>query len=451
MDSRRRVIEDGTIAIENDEIFDIGSTDELKGRYKAEEVIDAAGMLVLPGLINAHVHAVDSLMRGIGDDMGLIEMHEKIANRILGVQPHRPVDPKYLYSASLLSCLEYVKTGSTYIVNLNASPEETARAVELAGIRASLAPAMMDNYEGKPLAIGRGQVVADNVKFIKDWHGRAGGRIRCMFGPLNELTVSKELLQETARLAEEHKVGVYVHLAETHEEVDLAKKIYGKRSVEAAFETGLLRRGTVIGHCCWPSEGEICLLARSGATVAHTPVAEMKLSDGVTPVPRLLAAGVNVALGTDSPQCSGSNDMLQNLRAAALLHKVSYPLDAEAIPAERTLEMATINGAKAVMQEEEIGSLEKGKKADLILVDLKKPHLTPIVKRPKPNCVSLLVYGALSSDVDTTIVDGNVLMLHRKVLVLDEGRVMKEAQSAAEGFLRDSGLADESFPWRWSI
>jgi 5-methylthioadenosine/S-adenosylhomocysteine deaminase len=452
MDSTRRMIENGAVAIQDKRILDVGPTDELERRYKAEEVIDAAGMLVLPGLINAHAHAFDSLIRGVGDDMALVEVHEKIFNPT-GWHPRAAVNPKHVYCGSLLSCLEYIKTGSTCVVNQNTQPQETAKAVEQAGIRGVLAPIMMDSwiYEEKPLAIDRAAVIAENAKFIKSWHGKADGRIRCMFGPANELTVSKELLEETAKLALEQGVGVYIHLAETHEEVELAKRIYGKRSIEAAFEAGLLRRGTVIGHCCWPSEREIILLAKSGATVAHTPTAEMKLSDGLTPVPRLLAAGANVALGTDSAQCNGSNDMMQELKVVALLHKVTYPFDAEVIPAERALEMATINGAKAVMQENEIGSLEKGKKADLILVDFRKPHLTPILKRPKPNYVSLLIYGALGSDVDTTIVDGKILMLHREVLSLDEPEVVRQAQSAAEELLKDTGIADLSFPWRWTI
>ena len=178
----------------------------------------------------------------------------------------------------------------------------------------------------------------------------------------------------------------------------------------------------------------------------------MKFSDGITPAPQLLQAGVNVTLGTDGAGIdNGSNDLIREMKTATLLHKVNYPLDPESLTAEKALEMATINGAKAVMWDDELGSLEKGKKADIILIDLAKPHLTPILRKPKFNIVSLLVYGAVGDDVDTMIVNGKIIMLHRKVLTLDEGKILDEAQAAAEELMARSGVDKETFPWRWSI
>jgi 5-methylthioadenosine/S-adenosylhomocysteine deaminase len=233
--------------------------------------------------------------------------------------------------------------------------------------------------------------------------------------------------------------------------VQAIKKRYGKRSIEYAYDLGLLRPGTIAGHCCWLSEHDITLLAKSGASVAHTARSEMKISDGITPVPRLLEAGVNVVIGTDSDLEAGNNDLIEEIKVAALLHKVNYPLDPEIMPAEKVLEMVTTDAAKAAMWDNEIGSLEKGKKADIILVDLKKPHLTPILRKPKFNVVSLLVYSAVGDDVDTMIVDGKIIMLHRKILTLDEAKIMEEAQVAAEELIESTGVAKETFPWRWSI
>jgi 5-methylthioadenosine/S-adenosylhomocysteine deaminase len=235
-------------------------------------------------------------------------------------------------------------------------------------------------------------------------------------------------------------------------EVNEIKKTYGKRPVEYTYDLGVLRPGTIVAHCCWLSPHDIALLARSGATVAHTPITEMNISDGITPVPSLLEAGVNVTLGTDATgQNNGTGDMIREMKTATLLHKVNYPLDPAVFTAEKALEMATVNGAKALMWNNELGSLEKGKKADVILVDLVKPHLTPVLRKPKFNIVSLLVYSAVGDDVDTVIVNGKIIMLHRKILTVDEDKVMREAQAAAEGLIGRSGVDKELFPWRWSI
>jgi len=452
MDSERRIVDDGSVAIEKDKIVDIGPTGELQNQYSAGEVIDATQMLVLPGLINGHTHAGFSLGRGVGDDLSLLEAHDKVYAPLTFSSA---VSPEDIYLGTLLSCVEYIRTGSTCIVDQYAQPQEVARAVETAGIRGVLSPMMIDSWPGeeKPSFLqDRKEVIDDAVDLIKNWNGEAEGRIRCWFGPMHEMSATKEMLLEVVALAKQYNVGIHVHLAETLAQVDAIKKSYGKRSIEYAYDLGVLRPGTVAAHCCWLSAHDITLLAQSGASVAHTPTTEMKISDGIEPAPRLLEAGVNVSLGTDSSaQCNGSSDLVQEMKTAALLHKVNYPLDPGVITAERLLEMVTVNGAKAVMWYNEIGSLEKGKKADVILVDLKKPHLTPLLRQPKLNAVNLFVYSAVGDDVDTMIVNGKIIMLHRKILTLDEAQVMAEAQEAAERLIERSGVAKETFPWTWSL
>lgn len=453
MDGNRTILDGGSVAIERDRIVDVGPTAQLRSRHSAAQTIDATGMLVLPGLVNAHTHIGMHLARGLGDDIDLLEAHTKIYYP-LGWHPKAQFSTEYSYLGSRLACLELIKSGTTCIIDQNPEADGVARAVEESGLRGVVSPALMDTWLGGPDApalADRSEVVRRGEQFVERWHRRGDGRVHAWLGPVHEMFCTAELFKEMIRLADELDVGITVHLAETRTEVESSKAHYGKRSIEFAYDLGLLRPRTVVGHACWLSERDIVLLAKSGASVAHTPVCEMKISDGVEPAPRLLEAGVNVALGTDAAgQCNGSNDMLCEMKSAALLHKVVYPLDPEVLPAEVALEMATINGAKAAGLENEIGSLEVGKKADLMLLDLRKPHLTPLLRKPKLSVVSLLVYSAVGSDVDTTIVDGRILMQGREVKSLDEQQVLRDSQSAAEEMVEKTGLARLSYPWRWT-
>ncbi len=455
MDSQRRIIDGGSIAIEKDKVIDIGTADEIEKKYNAEKIIDATKKLVLPGLINCHTHASGSLYRGVGDDLDLEQAGSKIYFPC-GHDPTIAYPPRNIYIGTLLSCLEYIKSGSTCIVNLDGEAPEVARAFDKAGIRGVLAPFMNDvlwtpdeESSGMP---DRKKIVDDAVEFFNDWNGKAEGRIRCWFGNMTELATSKELLIDIVELAGRYDTGIHVHLGEALFEVNAIRKTYGKRSIEYANDLGLLRPGTLISHCCWLTPHEITLLARSGVSVVHSPVTEMKISDGICPIPQLMESGVNVSLGTDSTgQNNGTTDLVREMKTATLLHKVNYPLDPEILTAEKVLEMATVNGAKAVMWDDELGSLEKGKKADIILVDLDKPRLTPILRKPKFNIVNLFVYSAVGDDVDTMIVNGKIIMLHRKILTLDEDKIMEEAQATAEELMTCSGVDKQSYPWRWSI
>ena len=408
-------------------------------------------MLVLPGLINCHTHAREPLYRGIEDHLNLEQASEKIYGP-LDIDPTLP--PRYTYIGTLLSCLTYIRTGTTCIADQDVQQQEVATAIEKAGIRGVLAPFMAETTEEffGIEKLTKEKVINDAVEFFKDWNGKAEGRIRCWFGPIHELGASKELLTDIVALGKQYNTGIHIHLAEAKIEVDTIKKIHGKRSIEYAYDLGLLRPGTLVAHCCWLSPHDITLLAKSGASVAHCPVTEMRISDGITPVPHLLEAGVNVTLGTDGAGIdNGSNDLVREMKTVTLLHKVGYPLDPAILTAEKALEMVTVNGAKAVMWDNELGSLEKGKKADIILLDLAKPQLTPILRKPKFNVVNLLVYSAVGDDVDTVIVNGKIIMAHRRILTLDEGKIMEEAQAAAEELLECTGVDREIFPWRWSI
>ena len=451
LDSKRRIIDGGTIAIKSDRIIDIGASGELEGKYGAERVIDATKMVVLPGMINCHTHAGWPIARGVLGDIDLIEAHNKV---YFPIEFNPVLPPEDAYIGTLLGCLEYIRTGTTCIVDQFVRPEAVAEAVKIAGIRGTLSGFMFDTWHGSEqvsFTEDKKRILDDAVKFIEDWNGQADGRIQAWFAPIHEMGASRELFTEVIALADEYKVGITTHLAESYAMVQAIKRLYNKRPIEYAYELGLLRPGTIAGHCCWLSEYEITLLAESGASVAHTARSEMKIADGVTPVPRLLEAGANVVLASDSCLEAGDSDLFREMSTAGRLHKVNYPLDPEVMPAEVLLEMVTVNASKAMMFDKEIGSLEKGKKADIILVDFNKPHLTPILRKPKFNVVSLLADSAVGNDVDTMIVNGNIIMLHRKILTLDETQIMEDAQVAAEKVMERTGVAKERFPWRWSI
>ncbi len=453
MDSQRTIIEDGSIAVAKDRIIDIGKTLKFEEKYTARQVIDAENMAVLPGLINCHAHAGQTIFRGVGDDLNLMDAHHKIYDPLLWGPAVQPQD---VHITTLLACIDFIRSGQTCVLDHYVHSEEVAKAFEKAGLRAVVATFMRDTWLGpgeSPQRLrDRNEIIEDVLKFIKTYNGRAEGRIKCCFGPAHELFASKEMLTDIVRLANEYDIDIHMLLAETTTQVNTIMGLYGKRSVAYVYDLGLLRPGTHLGHCCWLSPHDIELLAKSGASVVTTPVCEMKISDGITPVPSLLKAGVNVAIGTDGAgQCTGSNDLIREMKTLALLHKVNYPFDPGIITAETVLEMATINGAKALRWEKEIGSLEKGKKADIILLDLRRPHLTPVLRKPKLNVVNLLVYSAVGGDIDTMIVNGKIVMLNQKILTLDEANIMKECQNAAEELMVRSQVAKQSFPWNWNL
>jgi 5-methylthioadenosine/S-adenosylhomocysteine deaminase len=415
MDPQRRVIEGGSVAVEGNRIT--GVAKEIKER--AEVVINARGKVVLPGLINAHTHLSMTLLRGVADDMQLMKWLEKIWS----IEKHLKAED--CYAGALLGCLEMIKSGTTCFADMYFYMEDVARAVEESGLRGVLSYGIieMDDLKRRESELSKGE------SLVKDWHGKAEGRILTMFGPHAPYTCSPECLMKVKELAKKYDVGIHTHLSETRDEVKQMIKKYGRRPVKHLDSIGFLGPEVLAAHCVWLNEKEIKILHDRGVKPVHNPVSNMKLSSGVAPVPEMLAAGIPVALGTDGAASNNSLDMFKEMKFAALLNK-SYRFDPVAVPAMSALEMATVNGATALGLGSELGSIEVGKKADLVLVDIGKPHLTPL-----HNLISHLVYSAVGSDVETTIVDGRILMLERRVLVLDEDKVLRLAQKSSDDLL----------------
>ncbi|MDD3246552.1 MAG: amidohydrolase family protein [Methanosarcina sp.] len=411
MDPDAGDLKNGTVVIEDGKITEIGE----KTNESADIVIDANGSVVMPGLVNTHTHAAMTLFRGYADDLQLAEWLEK---HIWPAEAQLKAED--VYKGSLLACLEMIKSGTTSFADMYFFMDETAKAVEVSGLRASLSHGLIELWNEE-----KGEAdLKEGKRFVRAWQGAAGGRIKTMYGPHAPNTCSEEFLAKVKEEARRDGAGIHIHVLETEAELNAMKERYGKCSVHLLEDLGFLGPDVLAAHCVWLSDGDIEILRKRGVNVSHNPISNMKLASGIAPVYKMLEKGMNVTLGTDGCASNNNLDLFEEMKTAALLHKVSTG-NPTALPARQVLEMATVNGAKALGTE--TGMLKVGKKADVIIVDMKKPHLTPCFDVP-----SHLVYSAKGSDVRTTIVDGKVLMDNYRVLVLDEVKVMEEARRAAE-------------------
>jgi 5-methylthioadenosine/S-adenosylhomocysteine deaminase len=411
MDPERGDLKNGTVVIEDGKITEIAK----ESSEKAEIVIDAKNSLVMPGLVNTHTHAAMTLFRGYADDLQLGEWLQQY------IWPAEAgLTAEDVYTGSLLACLEMIKSGTTAFADMYFFMDETAKAVEASGMRASLSHGLIELWDAK-----KGEKdLKEGRRFVRAWQGAANGRIKTMYGPHAPNTCSEEFLAKVKEEAKKDGAGLHIHVLETEAELNAMKERYGKCSVHLLEDIGFFGPDVLAAHCVWLSDGDIEILSKRGVNVSHNPISNMKLASGIAPVQKMLERGVNVSLGTDGCASNNNLDLFEEMKTAALLHKVNT-FDPTVLPARQVLEMGTVNGAKALGLE--AGVLRPGNKADLIIVDLKKPHLTPCF-----DAYSHLVYAAKGSDVRTTIVDGKILMDNYEVLVMDEYKVLDEAQKAAE-------------------
>ncbi|MEM1507558.1 MAG: amidohydrolase [Candidatus Bathyarchaeia archaeon] len=429
------VIRDGAIVVEGDTIVDVGRSDEIKHKYSGYEKIDASGKIVMPGLINAHQHAAMSLLRGYVDDYPLKEWLER------WVWPfERHMTGYDIYVGALLTAVESVMGGTTTINTMYHYAEEYNEAMALAevGLRGVVGHVCFSWRKEQ------------DIKALKDsarkWHKGADGRIRVSVDPHAPYTVDPEYMRElraiTRDLNEKYASASapiiwHTHLAETEDEAQKIKDSFGisvsNGVVDYVDSLGVLGGDVVAAHCVHLTPRDIEVLSLRGVKVAHNPISNMKLASGVSPIPKLLKAGVTVALGTDSPCSNNSADMFEVMKFTALLHK-GVNRDPTLLPAETVLRMATVDGARALLWDREIGSIEVGKKADIIIVDFQRPHLWPLYSE-----VSHLVYAAKASDVETVIVSGRIIMERRELKTVKVEEVMEKAKKVQERLLERVG------------
>ncbi len=418
MDFAGDVYDDGEIAIRGDSIVAVGPADEIGSTYIASRTIDARDEIVMPGLINGHAHAAMSLFRGLGGDSSLNDWLEKY----VFPAEARNVTPDFVEWGTRLGILEMLRGGITTYADMYYFEDNVARVTKEAGMRGVLGETFIDFPAPDNKSVP--QMLAYTENYIKHWQGDP--LITPAVAPHSIYTCSTKTLESAAALAHRYHVPILIHLAEAAPESDQSRAKYGLSPTAYLENIGFLGPDVTAAHCVWVTAADMQLLASHGVGCVNNPSSNMKLASGTSPVVDLIAAGVPEGLGTDGAASNNDLDMFEEMDLAAKQQKLAR-MDPRALPAEQVVAMATINGARALHMEKEIGSLEPGKKADVILIRTDAPHATPMY-----NIYSQLVYALKASDVDSVVIAGRLVMEHRRMLTLDEPAILAKAREYAK-------------------
>jgi putative selenium metabolism protein SsnA len=424
MDPRQRILSDHSIVIEDGKFRAIGRTDEVAGHSKADEIVDASGGIVMPGLICSHTHLYGILLRGAALNISPPSDFTQILQRVWW-----PVDESLTFddahASALVGCLEFLKTGTTTFADTYSGPnsiegvlDRIAKAVEQVGIRGLLAFEATERHSKEEGERG----VRENVRFATSRKQEKASRILPLFSLHASFTVTDDLIRSVRELASKYSVPITIHTSEGPGDPQHNIERYGKRTIERLRDVGLLAPDVVLAHCVHLNDSELDILAKSGAKVAHNPMSNMLNAVGVARVPDMLRRGIRVGLGNDGYIFDG----FENMRATYLIHR-AVMRDPNAIDVHAILEMATIRGAELYGLEKQLGSIERGKRADLIII---KPDLLPTPLNPE-SVVGHLINTINGHDVRTAIVDGKIVMRDRKVTTLDETEALKRGHDAA--------------------
>jgi len=411
LDSENSIFENGFLCIRGDSISEIGTGNPALS--KAEKIIDAEGGLIIPGLVNCHTHAAMSLFRGLADDLPLMEW---LNNYIFPAESK--MDGEFVYTGTMLALAEMIMSGTTTFCDMYLFEEEVAKAARKAGVRSLVGEVLYDFPSPNYGPVEKGLKYTESL--IQKW--RDDPLVSIAVEPHSLFTCSPKLLTASNELALKYNVPLIIHVAETLTEVDEIKEKYGKTPVKHLDSLGLLGPHLIADHCVHLEDADIKTLAVHGVKVVHNPESNMKLASGIAPVPQMLSQGLTVGLGTDGCASNNNLDLFSEMDTAAKLHKVNM-LDPTVMDAITVLRMATIQGAKALGLQDITGSLEVGKKADVIVIDTHKPHLTPMY-----NATSHLVYAARGNDVRHSIINGQPVMEDRKLLTLDPDEIIARAR-----------------------
>lgn len=410
-------IKKGSLLIEDDKIVSINENLNSKD---ADVIINGEGKVLIPGMVNTHTHLSMTLLRGFADDYTLETWHN---DYILPVEAN--LTGEHCYAAALLACVEMIKSGTTTFNDMYFFMDYLARAVDESGIRGTISHGMLDFGDEEK----RKAEYKESLRIIKKCHNTADGRIKVALGPHTPHTCSIELLNWVRKKADDRGIPIHIHVAETELEVQKILDLYGARPFEYLDEIGFLKDDVLAAHAVWLSENEMDIIKEKKVKISHNPASNMKLASGISPVAKMMDKGIHLSLGTDGAASNNNLDMLEEMKIAALLQKVDN-LDPTVLNAGEVFKMATIGGATALGMEHEIGTIEVDKKADIVLVDMQAPHLTPF-----RNPLSHLVYSAQGGDVDTVICNGQILMQEKEILILDEKEVIQQAEEAAKDLL----------------
>ncbi len=449
MNPRREIVTNGAVAVSGEYIVSVGKSRDVVEKHPEKRRINCNGNILLPGLVDTHVHTAQAMLRGCADDVNLLDWLYK---RIWVLQgSYSEEDGK---ASAGLCAIEMIKSGTTAFLECMLAEiygfDGVAQTILQSGMRAAIAKVVMDSpaYARSKSLMPAGMIedgptsLANTLSAHSKWNGAGNGRIQVWFGPRSPGGVTPELYDEIGRIAKERRMGITIHLSNIPADIDYAHSQGFRSPIEFADNHGLLSDRSVLGHCILTDENDFALMAKTGAHVSHCPAANLKGGEGIAPVNNMLKAGVNVTIGCDGGPSNNTYDIIRDLRLTAGLAKLR---DGEptVLPAETVLEMATINGAKALGLGEVIGSIEAGKQSDFIIIDMDKPHLIPAW-----DPVSTLVYAAHGSDVDTVVIQGRIVMQGRKVLTLNEEVIKNDIRQRYLQVAARSGL---SITPRWPL
>jgi 5-methylthioadenosine/S-adenosylhomocysteine deaminase len=423
LDSRNTCLDHAAIAVNAGDIVAVGHPDIITKQYQAKKTVKTGDSLIMPGFVNCHTHAAMTCFRGIADDLELMDW---LNNYIFPAEAQN-VNKELAYWGSLLAAAEMIKSGTTTFCDMYIFEDETARAAKAAGIRCLIGEVLFDFPSPNFKTVAEG--IAYTKMLIEKWHNDP--LVNIIIEPHALYTCSTPLLTEVKelakakRLAEDYHLPIGIHLLENAAEKKQLEVKFGKGAVSFLKDIGYLDEHLIAFHCVSFTKEDIDLFADHRCKISHNPSSNMKLASGVAPVPEMLKAGITVGLGTDGCASNNNLDIIKEMSMAAKLHKVAR-LDPTVMDAQTVVRMATIEGAKVLGMEKKIGSLEAGKKADIIVIGLNKPHLTPLYSE-----YSHLVYAMSGADVDTVLINGKIVMENRKLLTINETEVMRKVREIA--------------------
>jgi len=411
------LIKRGYLAIKGQRIAALGEC-PVPPDLRSAETIEAEGMVMLPGLVNAHTHLAMTLMRGLADDMEVMEWLEK---RIWPLEAK--LTEEDCYWGGMLGAIEMLRGGTTCFNDMYYHFEVTTQVIVESGMRGCPSLVLLGFLPFSEQSLARAADLPD------DWSAKREGRVVPMLGPHAAYSCNERYLAEVVNVAKKKGMGIHIHLSESRKEVEESLREFGKTPIARVAEVGLFECPTLAAHCVHVTPEDIQILSRFGVGVSHNPGSNLKLASGFAPVLEMIRQGVTVGLGTDGAASNNNLDMFEEMRLAALLPKATSG-DPTALRAFQALEMATLGSARALGLDKEIGSLEVGKKADIVLVDFRRPHLVPCF-----DVVSDIVYSARADDVHTVIVDGKVVLKERRFTKLDEEEILSKASQRAHSLV----------------
>ena len=418
MDAMGAILENSAIAVDDGVILAVGPAAQITAEYSAMETLDGENRIVMPGLITGHSHAAMTLFRGIADDLTLMDW----LNNYIFPSEVQFVDSELVRIGTELACWEMIRGGTTTFVDMYYYPETVAEVVDSCGMRALVSATVID--QRSPDAESAADSIQKGIEFIGRWKNK-NSRITPIFGPHSNYTLNAEQLQAVRAAATEYGVGISIHMSESPFELQYSKDTFGKTSVEFYESIGFLDGPTIAAHMIWPTAVEIPILVERKIGVIHNPTSNMKIASGISPIVEMLQAGVHIGLGTDGAASNNDLDMWEEMRLAALLQKVDR-MNPTVMPASTVLGMATSGGAIAIGLGDAVGSIEVGKRADIIQVAFDDVHHVPTY-----DVISHLVYVTDEQDVASVVVDGKVLMRNGEILTIDTERVTAEAKALA--------------------